>query len=159
MPKRRVYLETTIVSYLTGRPSRDLVIAAHQEITLEWWERRDAFELFVSEAVLQEASGGDSGAAARREAVLEGIAVLEVTSIATDLARRLLAANALPPKAVVDAVHVAVAAVSGMDYLLTWNCAHIANAATRSTIERACREAGFSPPMICTPEELGEEIP
>lgn len=113
----------------------------------------------MSEAVLQEANGGDPRAAARRVAALEGIAVLEVTSMVTGLARRLLAANALPPKAVVDAVHVAVAAVNGMDYLLTWNCAHIANAATRSTIERTCREAGFSPPVICTPEELGEEVP
>jgi len=154
-----VYLETTIVSYLTGRRTRDLVTAAHQEITNEWWEGRERFELFVSEAVLQEARGGDPTAADARRSALEGIAVLEVTSSATELARQLLDAAAVPPKAVVDAVHIAVAAVHGMDYLLTWNCTHIANAATRGRIERACRAAGFAPPVICTPEELGEDVP
>lgn len=122
MQKRRVYLETTIVSYLTGRLSRDLVMAAHQELTLEWWERRDRFEVFVSEAVLQEVSAGDPSAAVRRRAALDGIPVLEVTSHVADLARCLVEEKALPPKAVVDAVHIAVAAVNGMDYLLTWNC-------------------------------------
>ena len=157
MPKPRVYIETTIVSYLTALPSRDLVIAAHQQLTTEWWGRRDRLELFVSEAVLQEASGGDPGAAARRIAELQGIAVLDMSTAVAELARRLVAGNAIPEKAVVDAVHVAVATVNGMDYLLTWNCAHIANAATRTIIERLCRTAGFAPPVICTPEELTEE--
>ena len=120
-------------------------------------ERRDRFELHVSEAVLQEASVGDQSAATRRMAALDGIAVLEVTPFVADLARRLVVSNAVPPKAVVDAVHIAVAAMNSMDYVLTWNCAHIANAATRGTIEGVCRTAGFAPPVICTPEELSED--
>lgn len=158
MANPKVYVETTVVSYLTAQPSRDIVLAAHQQITREWWQRRDRFELFVSEAVLREAAGGDPAAAAQRLAALQGIAVLDVSPAAVgDLARRLVSATAVPERAVVDAVHIAVAAVNGMDYLLTWNCAHIANAATRGKIERECRGAGYAPPVICTPEELTEE--
>lgn len=155
--KARVYLETTIVSYLTALPSRDLVLAAHQQLTSEWWQGRGRFDLFVSEAVLQEAIGGDPSAAARRTAALRGIPVLAVTEVAANLARDLVAGQAVPAKAAVDAVHIAVAAVNGMDFLLTWNCAHIANAATRAMIDRVCRTAGVAPPVICTPEELTEE--
>ena len=155
--KPRVYLETTIVSYLTALPSRDLVLAAHQQLTSEWWQIRQRFDLFVSEAVLQEAAGGDPSAAARRCAALRGIPVLGLTEGAANLVRDLVAARAVPAKAVVDAVHIAVAAVNGMDFLLTWNCAHIANAATRAIIDRVCRIAGVAPPVICTPEELMEE--
>jgi hypothetical protein len=155
--KPRVYLETTVVSYLTALPSRDIVLAAHQQLTSEWWEGRERFDLFVSEAVLQEAAGGDSAAAARRTTALAGIPVLAVTKAVADLARDLVAGKAVPAKAAVDAVHIAVAAVNGMDYLLTWNCTHIANAATRAMIERVCRTAGLTPPVICTPEELTEE--
>ena len=153
----RVYLETTIVSYLTALPSRDLVRAAHQQITNEWWQRRQRFDLFVSEAVLQEAAAGDSAAAARRLAALQGIPVLTLTPAVTTLARALLDARAVPPQAAVDAVHIAVAAANGIDFILTWNCAHIANAATRSTIESTCRSLGLVPPVICTPEELMED--
>jgi uncharacterized protein (DUF1786 family) len=113
----------------------------------------------VSEAVLQEAAGGDPIAAARRTAVLRGIRVLAVTEAAANLAHDLIAGQAIPAKAAVDAVHIAVAAVNGMDFLLTWNCAHIANAATRVMIDRVCRIAGLTPPVICTPEELTEEQP
>lgn len=133
------------------------MVAAHQQITREWWQRRDRFELFVSEAVLQEAAGGDPAAAAQRLGALQGLPVLDVSPVAGDLARRLVTASAVPQKALVDAVHIAVAAVNGMDYLLTWNCAHIANAVTRGKIERQCRVAGYAPPVICTPEELTEE--
>jgi hypothetical protein len=113
----------------------------------------------VSEAVLQEAAGGDPTAAARRTVALRGIPVLAVTEAAAHLARDLIAGQAVPAKAAVDAVHIAVAAVNGMDFLLTWNCAHIANAATRAMIDRVCRIAGVAPPVICTPEELMEEQP
>jgi hypothetical protein len=154
--KPRVYLETTVVSYLTALPSRDLVLAAHEQLTNEWWQGRGRFDLFVSEAVLQEAAGGDSAAATRRIVALQGIPVLAVTEAAASLARDLVAGHAVPAKAAVDAVHIAVAAVNGMDFLLTWNCAHIANAATRAMIDRVCRAAGVVPPVICTPEELME---
>jgi len=152
----KVYVETTVISYLTALPSRDIVQAAHQQITREWWEGRDRFELFVSEAVLQEAGRGNAEAAARRLAALEGLPVLAVGAEVTQLAERFLQMNAIPAKAAIDAVHIAAAVVNGMDYLLTWNCAHIANAAIRAKIEHTCRSVGLQPPIICTPEELME---
>jgi hypothetical protein len=154
--KSKVYLETTVISYLTALPSRDIVQAAHQQITREWWGSRDRFELFVSEAVLQEAARGNAEAAARRLAALEGLPVLAVGAEVSELAERFVQVSAIPAKAAIDAVHIAVAVVSGMDYLLTWNCTHIANAAIRAKIEHTCRSAGLQPPIICTPEELME---
>ena len=154
--KPKVYLETTVISYLTAAPSRDIVQTAHQQITREWWERRNGFDLFVSQAVILEAGRGDSSAATRRLAALEGVAVLEVTEDATTLAEAFLEQHALPAKAALDALHIAVAVVMGMDYVLTWNCTHIANAASRPKIEDACRKLGYEPPVICTPEELME---
>src|SRR5262245_61052701 len=154
----KVYLETTIPSYLTAWPSRDLIIAAHQQITQQWWStRKSEFDLFISQPVLDECSEGDEEAAARRLAAVSGIPLLSVTDKTTPLAESLLARVPLPPKAAADALHIAVAAEHGMDYLLTWNCAHIANAVLRPRIEAICREAGFAPPIICTPEELFEE--
>jgi hypothetical protein len=152
--KPRVYVETTVISYLTALPTRDLVRAAHQQITTEWWARRDAFELFVSDAVIEEMRLGDEAAARRRLGAADGIARLATTLEAQALAKALLREAALPTKAAIDAVHVAVATVSGMNYLLTWNCTHIANAVTRPRIETVCRNNGFDPPTICTPEEL-----
>jgi hypothetical protein len=152
----KVYIETTIVSYLTAWPSRDLIRAAHQQLTKEWWSRRERFELYVSEAVLNEAADGDPTAAAERLVALQGVTVLEAGEEAGDLAQRLLGDRALPAKAAVDAVHIAIAAVNGMKYLLTWNCKHIANAVTRDTIAESCRRAGWTAPTICTPEELDE---
>lgn len=154
--KSKVYLETTIVSYLTAEPTRDVVQAAHQQLTREWWESSGRFDLFVSQTVITEAAGGNADAASRRLAALEGITVLAVTGEAVDLAAQLVRAHAMPEKAAVDALHVAVAVVNGVDYVLTWNCTHIANATIRDKIERTCRESGFEPPIICTPEELME---
>jgi len=154
--KPKVYLDTTIVSYLTAEPTRDVVQAAHQQLTREWWDRRERFELFVSQAVLTEAADGNTKAATRRLAVLKDIPSLAVATEATDLAECFVRAQAMSQKAAVDALHVATAVVNGMDYVLTWNCTHIANAAIREKIERTCREAGDEPPIICTPEELME---
>ncbi len=154
--KPKTYIETTIVSYLAGSPSRDVVVAGHQQITQEWWGRRGRFELFVSEAVVQEAMRGDAVVAARRTALLSGIPVLDLGPEVHDLANRLLRVRAVPAKAFVDAIHIAVAAVNQIDYLLTWNCTHIANAAVRGKIEQACRAAELEAPAICTPEELLE---
>lgn len=154
--KSKVYLETTIVSYLTAASTRDVVQAAHQQLTREWWDRRTRFELFVSQLVRTEAAGGDPQAAARRLSALEEIATLAVTTAAADLAAQFVRAHAMPARAAVDALHVAIAVVHGIDYVLTWNCAHIANAAIRDRIERTCRGAGYESPVICTPEELME---
>ena len=156
--KPRVYVETTIVSYLTAWPSRDLVMAANQETTREWWtNRKEAFDLYISESVIEEASAGDSDAARRRLEVLSPIPLLDITDEVKTLAKGLVAGVPLPPRAQTDALHIAVAAANGMDYLLTWNCAHIANAELRPQIEAVCRAAGCEPPVICTPQELLEE--
>ncbi|MCP4614302.1 MAG: type II toxin-antitoxin system VapC family toxin, partial [Planctomycetes bacterium] len=144
-------------SYLVARSSRDLVVAAHQQITQEWWDGRSKFELFVSQLVLREANSGDSEVAAKRMEALQDIPILELTEEANALASELITQGALPENATVDALHIAIAVVNGMDYLLTWNCAHIANATMRGTIEYVCRTKGYEPPVICTPEELMED--
>ena len=152
-----VYIETTIVSYLT-RPSRDLVQRAHQQLTRRWWRtRRSQFDLYVSPLVLQEAAGGDALRARKRLAALNAVPVLDATPDAMRLAEALAAAGAVPTQAVVDATHIAIATVHGMAYLLTWNCAHIANATMRTSIETICRTEGYEPPVLCTPEELLED--
>ena len=156
MPKSKVYIETTIVSYLVASPSADLIQAAHQQATRNWWAGRTRFDLFVSRAVVAEAERGAQDAAARRVEALRGIPNLQFGRNVAALARRLMQSGALPPKARLDAVHVAVAAVNGMDYLLTWNLRHLANATLRGKIEGVCRDAGTVPPIICTPEELME---
>jgi hypothetical protein len=153
--KPRVYLETTIPSYLTAWPSRDLVRAAHQQITRDWWDRRRAeFELYISQVVLRECQAGDATAAAERLKILQNLPLLEQTEEATRLAQALVDRVPLPERAAVDALHVAIATVHGVDYLLTWNCTHIANATLRDPIESVCRENGYEPPAICTPDEL-----
>ena len=158
MTKPAVYLETSVIGYATSRPSRDLVVAARQQITHEWFAlRAPTCELFVSELVATEASGGDEDAARERAAFLQGIARLRVTDAGGELAGRLVESGAVPRTAAEDALHIAVAAVHGVDYLLTWNCRHIANATMRQAIERACRNAGYEPPVICTPEELMDD--
>ncbi|MEW6488904.1 MAG: type II toxin-antitoxin system VapC family toxin [Thermodesulfobacteriota bacterium] len=152
-----VYLETMVVSYLTGRPSRDLVVAAHQQLTRDWWESsRDRYEVVASELVVREAGAGDPGAAESRLAALKGIPLLGASEPALALARRLVAAGAIPADATEDALHIAIAVTNGADYLLTWNCRHLANAVMRQRIEDVCEAAGNRPVVICTPEELME---
>lgn len=155
--KPRVYIETSVISYLTSLPSRDIVQAAHQQITRDWWATRGQFDLFTSQVVLDEAAQGHPEAAARRRSALEGIALLDLTEQARGLAASFLASRAMPVKAATDALHVAIAVIHGMEYLLTWNCSHIANASIRGKIEAICRSANLEPPIICTPEELVEE--
>lgn len=156
----RVYIETTVVSYLTARPNRDMVVGAHQQITHEWWDtRRQSYELCVSQLVRKEAGAGDSQAAQERLEVLKTMTLLETSAEALDLARELIQAGALPAKAADDALHIAVAATNGIPYLLTWNCRHLANATMRPVIENVCAGMGLKAPIICTPEELLEARP
>ncbi len=155
--KSRVYLETTIPSYLTAWPSRDIVRAAEQEVTRSWWKTRDAFELYVSELVVDEVTAGDPQAAVQRLEALAGIQLLGMTREAEALGAELVKQAAVPQRAAIDALHIALAAVHGMNYLLTWNCKHIANATMRGRIEEVCRAVGVEPPIICTPMELLEE--
>jgi hypothetical protein len=150
-----VYLETTFISYLVARPSRDLVVAAHQQATQEWWaNRRGDFENFVSQVVIDEASAGDPAEVQKRLSVIGELRALEVTTEAETLAAAIMAAGILPPQAVRDAAHVAVAVVHDVDYLLTWNCRHLANAQIAPRIGLVCEKLGYRMPIICTPEEL-----
>src|SRR5580700_10700982 len=153
--KARLYLETKIPSYLTARPSRDLIVAGHQEITREWWEKRAAaLRLYISQLVIDEASAGDPAAAHERLKALQNLPLLDITPDVAGLASSILAAGKVPRKAATDAAHIAIAAVHGMDFLVTWNCVHIANAAIARALAFICREHGCECPVICTPEEL-----
>jgi PIN domain-containing protein len=150
-----VYIETSIISYLAAHPSRDLITAAHQQITHTWWQaHRSEFLIFASQVVLDESAAGDPQMASKRLEILENVPLLEVTPEVAELAEALIMRLPLPPRAGADAAHIAVAAYHGMSFLLTWNCSHIANAFLRPRIEKICREQGYSAPVLCTPEEL-----
>ena len=156
--KPKIYIETSIPSYLVAHPSNDIRVVANQNATIEWWEnRRSYFDLFISEFVLNEASLGNTAAAQKRLEVIGGLAELATTIEAKELVKNLILEKAVPKKAEVDAYHIAVATVNGIEYLLTWNCKHIANAVMRTKIEKICRSQGFEPPIICTPLELMED--
>src|ERR1051325_2966068 len=145
----RLYLETSMISYLVGRQSRDAITRGNQELTRQWWEtRRFEYELYVSELVVREAEIGELGAA--RIAIIEPLSILSVPEEAELLAPTIMRAAGLASNAVTDALHIALAAVHGMHYLVTWNCKHIANAVIRRAVERQCRLGGYEPPVICT---------
>ena len=154
MPRPKLYVETSVVSYLTARPSRDPVTAARQQLTAEWWAtRRGEYDLFVSSLVLDEAGAGDPSAAAARAAALTGIRVVNPGARADALTDSILREVPLPAKAAGDAFHIAAAVIGGADFLLTWNFKHIANPAFRAGIDDVCRAAGSPPPTLCTPED------
>ena len=153
----RIYIETTVIGYLTSRLRDDVTVAGHQNTTRQWWETAaDRFELVASQLVVQECSAGDKQATKERLDALAEITLLPTTGEAEQLADALIAGHAVPESHPEDALHIALAAAHGVEYLVTWNCRHIANAAVRLTIERVCRDAGYQPPVICTPEELLE---
>jgi hypothetical protein len=153
--RSKIYVETSIISYLAARLSRDLIIAAHQQLTQEWWENRHTdFDLYISQLIVREVSAGDEQAAKKRLELIEQIPLLELNQQALDLAYALVQEGPLAEKASEDALHIAVATVHGMDYLLTWNCRHIANAQMRNAVVTVCRARGYEPPVFCTPEEL-----
>ena len=155
--KPRIYIETTIPSYLVARPSPLIRIAADQQTTREWWElRRGAFELFTSGVVFDEAIIGDPEMAQARVVSLAGIPLLDESVEAKALALHLLQKSIIPVIAAPDAFHLAIAAVHHMDFLLTWNCKHIHNSHLERRIQAACRAHGWESPVICTPAELME---
>ena len=155
--KPRVYVETTVLGYLTSWPSGDLVVAGRQKITRDWWRYAvNVFDLVVSELVHREASAGDPQATGDRLEALKDLPVLAVGQRAEDFARALVAGGAVPSTEPEDALHIALAVVNGIEYLVTWNFKHIANAAMRSRIHSVCIAEGYDPSTICTPEELLE---
>ena len=152
---RRIYIETTIPSYLTARPSRDIVQAARQQLTREWWdvERRN-YDLCISQIVLDEAAAGDAEAAQRRMAVIDTLPLLDLTFEVDGLAETIMQSRLLPASASRDAVHIAVTAIHQVHFLLTWNFRHIANATIFRDLQHIIMSAGYDMPVICTPEEL-----
>ncbi len=157
--KPKVYLETTFISYLTSRPSRDLRIAAHQQATQDWWyNRRHSFDLYASQLVVQESERGNKEAADARLEKISETTLLGATHDALILAKMMIEQKLIPATVPEDAAHIAIATTNGMDYLLTWNLKHIANALLRSKVEALCRAQGYNPSVICTPEELMEEL-
>lgn len=155
--KRSAYLETTVIGYLAMRNSRDVRVAANQLSTHEWWvNHRPDFDIFVSQFVLDECDQGDPSAAAERRSYLNDIPVLDTNEDVEALADVIATELQIPPKARIDAFHISMAAVHGIQFLLTWNCKHIANPENRPKIERACRDRGMEPPLICTPFDLLE---
>jgi predicted nucleic acid-binding protein len=153
--KPSLYLETTVPSYYVSRPSRDIVVLAHQEITRNWWNRRmSLFNVHISPLVLEEVSRGDPDQARRRLDALSSFPVLEVTQQVEDLASIYLRELDIPAQAIRDAAHLAFACSYSFDYLVTWDCAHIANAEIRRRLMAISADHGVQTPIICTPEEL-----
>jgi hypothetical protein len=153
--RARTYLDTSVISYVTNWPSRDIVTLAHQQITREWWQRHRAkFDLHVSELVLYESGRGDPDAVHARLELIADLPVLKINPAARSLAEKIFGATTLPDKAGADALHIAVAAVNAMDFLLTWNCTHLANGVVLKIVNTVCRDNGYEPPIVCTPEEL-----
>jgi predicted nucleic acid-binding protein len=153
-----VYLETSVISYYAGRPSRDIVTAARQTITREWWdETRGHFDIYISVMVVEEVQSGDPSAAERRLAAIASLPILETNEAAEALAQMLIDEGHIPTDSVEDALHIALATVHGMDFLLTWNFRHINNAQMKTRIRTAVESMGYRCPVICSPEELEGE--
>lgn len=156
--KPSLYLETSVISYLTSRLSRDVIILAHQEITQRWWiDSLSKFNVYISQLTIEEAGCGDKEAAKERLKTLSYFPGLPITEEIESLAAIYIKEIQMPSKAMRDALHIAIASVHGMDYLLTWNCKHIANGYIRRKIREINMREGFSTPTICTPEELLDE--
>lgn len=152
--KPRIYLETSVISYLTARPSNNLIASAQQAVTHAWWATRDRYELYTSQLTIDEAARGDGDAAQERLLILRNMPVLTMSDNVQRLGEYLVEQLAMPTKAIDDAYHVAISAVHGMDYLLTWNCKHIANLQLRERINQTCMAAGYPPALIGTPQEM-----
>lgn len=158
--KPRVYIETSVVSYASARLSRDLVTAVRQRITRRWLLLRDSsFQPCISDLVLREAARGDSDAARRRLDLCGDFPIIEITAQAETLAAKLIALNAVPKQEAQDALHIALATTSGVDFVATWNFAHLVGASAKYQLMRTIESLGFRPPILATPEELYEEMP
>ncbi|ELR98869.1 type II toxin-antitoxin system VapC family toxin [Gloeocapsa sp. PCC 73106] len=150
-----VYIETSVIGYLTARSTQNLVIAGNIETTRDWWQnRRDDFVLYISQVVVDEVTKGDTEIALKRLEILNGLPLVELNQAVRNLSAQFLMRSNLPPKASDDAVHIAAATVHGLDYLLTWNCKHIANAQIQRKLAEISLDLGYELPIICTPYEL-----
>ena len=153
--KAKIYIETSIVSYYTSRPSRDIITAARQQVTRGWWEEsRNQFDSYILVLVLEEAKGGDPIAAENRLAALKGIPILKITDEAEELADAFVKFGPIPEAYPEDALHIALAVINGMDFRVTWNFHHINNARMKKKITKISEKNGYECPMICSPEEI-----
>nr|VFJ64730.1 MAG: Predicted nucleic acid-binding protein, contains PIN domain [Candidatus Kentron sp. FW] len=156
---QKIYIETSVISYLVAKPSKNLVIAAHQLSTMELWNRLNAYEVFVSKVVIDEVSKGDAFQAKRRLEMLREFQVLAIDHEIVEIARRLISEKVIPSKCPEDALHIAVAAANGMDVIVTWNFKHINNPSTRKKVRWLLEGNDWKCPEICSPEEfLGDEV-
>jgi len=152
---KTVYIETSVIGYLTARSTQNLIIAGNIETTRDWWQnRRRDFFLYISQVVLDEVAKGDLEIATKRLEIVRDFPLLEVTEAVDELASEFMTKSNLPPKASDDAVHIAIATIHRLDYLLTWNCKHIANSQIQRKLTKICCDLGYKLPMICTPYEL-----
>lgn len=155
----RIYIESTIPSYVVARPARDILQAARQQLTKDWWDlKRAKHELYTSQVVLDEITNGEAATAQQRLDVMTEIKLLDLTDEANALTKEILASGLLPADADRDAAHIALATVHEMDILLSWNCRHIANAAIQARLRRLAEKSGFALPVLCTPDELTGEL-
>jgi len=155
--KKTIYLETTVVSYYTSKPTRDIIALAHQEVTRQWWPKAvERYDVYISEIVVEEAGLGDPEAARRRLNELEGFPHLELNDKVEEMAKVYIEKLEIPEKSLRDAAHLAVACVHNMDFLVTWNCAHLANGEIIGKLINVNKIFGIHTPIICTPEELME---
>ncbi len=156
---QNIYIETSVVSYLVARPSKNIVVAAHQASTQDFWNHLNDYSVFISDIVIQEASKGDEVQAKLRREMLDEFQVLAIDDEIKELAKQLLTDKAIPEKCPEDALHIAVAAANGMDVIVTWNFKHINNPFTRKKIRQIIESRGWICPEICSPEEfLGDEV-
>ena len=154
---KRIYVETTVVSYLTAKPSRDIIVAGHQDATREVWSQLSSkYETYISALVFEEAGKGDHAQARMRLAAIESFPMLDVDEEARLLAERIILRKAVPAEYPEDALHIAIAAVNGMEVILTWNFAHLNNPFTRKLVRQVVETEGYECPEICSPEELLE---
>ncbi len=154
--KRRVYIETSVISFLTARLSGNVVLAGHQSSTREFWIHRKRYELFISDLVVRECEKGDGGQARLRVEAIAGLPLLDVDPEVEALASELIGKKAVPENSVEDALHIAVAAVNNVDFIVTWNFKHINNPAMKRHIGNVVLGMGYGMPEICSPEELEE---
>ena len=158
--KPRVYIETTIISYLAPRSMRDVVQVARQQLTRAWWDQRaELFDLVASQLVLDEAARGEQRYAQRRLQLLDGLPLLTATPESEWWAKRIMESRIFPAQASADVAHLALATSHRVDFLLTWNCKHLANPLMLRQVARIIRSEGLEPPTVCTPEELLGESP
>lgn len=157
--KPKVYIETSVISYLVARPSKNLIIAAHQASTLDFWKRLDEFDVYISDIVIQEAAKGDRTQAEKRSETIATLPVLMIDDDVRELARQFLDLGIIPEKCPEDALHIAVSAANGMDAIVTWNFKHMNNPFIRTRVRRIVETNGWICPEICSPEEfLGNKL-